>query len=225
MRRSTTLSPESLTALSTPVHWRRSANFVAGGTVAGGNLGRSLQLTPAADGNQNLEAPNIDTAFTAIQLSITPSTAYTIMAWVNFASTVGDNMIFGQNGAIANPANQVLHNGSRNGYYHSGHWGDDIGPDQGINIATGTGIWHHVAYTNDTAGTQSIFVDGVQVANGATGTGGGMDNSLNILIGTSNNGGSFSGMVDEIKMYNEVLTAAADTGQHQMSFPSQPALP
>jgi hypothetical protein len=184
-----------------------SVNFVAGGTVAGGNLGRSLQLNPAADANQNLEAPHIDTAFSAVQLSITPSTAYTIMAWVNFASTVGDNMIFGQNGGVA-AGGQVLHNGSRNGNYHSGHWGDDIGPDQGVNIATGTGIWHHVAYTNTTDGTQSMFVDGIQVANGATGVGGLMDTAVNVLIGSSNNGGSFSGQLDEIKMYNEVLNAS-----------------
>jgi hypothetical protein len=120
-----------------------AVNFVAGGTVAGGNLGRSLQLTPAADGNQNLEAPNIDTAFTAIQLSITPSSAYTAMAWVNFASQAGDNMIFGQNGTVA-AGGRVLHHGSRNGNYHSGHWNDDLGPDQGVSIATGAGIWHHV---------------------------------------------------------------------------------
>jgi hypothetical protein len=185
-----------------------SANFVAGGTVAGGNLGRSLQLTPLADGNQNLEAPNIDTAFTAIQLSITPSSAYTAMAWVNFASQSGDNMIFGQNGGVAN-GGRVLHHGSRNGNYHSGHWNDDLGPDQGVSIATGAGIWHHVAYTNEASGTQSIFVDGVQVATGGSnGTAGEMDTLQNILIGTSNNGGSFSGMLDEIKIYNETLTAS-----------------
>jgi hypothetical protein len=65
------------------------------------------------------------------------------------------------------------------------------------------------AYTNEPSGTQSIFVDGVQVATGGSnGTAGEMDTIQNILIGTSNNAGSFSGMLDEIKIYNETLTAA-----------------
>jgi hypothetical protein len=184
-----------------------SATIFNGGVVSGGNLGRSLQFSPAGDGNQNLEAPNIDTAFNVAALGITPSTPYTAMAWLNFASTAGDNMIFGQNGAVAN-GGQVLHNGSRNGNYHSGHWGDDAGPDQGLNFPTGTGAWHHVAYTNDAAGLQQIYVDGVPQITGGAGTAGAMDLALNLLIGTSNNGGSFSGGVDEIKIYDQLLTQA-----------------
>lgn len=181
-----------------------------GGTVSGGNLGKSLQFTPNADGDQNLQAPNIDTAFSVSSLGITPSTSYTAMAWLNFANNTGDNMIFGEDGVVANAGGgQVLHNGSRNGFYHSGHWGDDAGPDQGLNFATGNGVWHHVAYTNDGAtGLQQIYVDGVVQVSGGAGTAGGMDTTLNLLIGTSNNGGSFSGGVDEIKIYNQLLTQA-----------------
>jgi hypothetical protein len=179
-----------------------------GGAVTGGNLGRALQFTPLADGNQNLEAPNINTNFTLSGIGITPSTAYTAMAWLNFASTAGDNMIFGQDGATALPGGESLHHGSRNGNYHSGHWADDVGPDQGQNVGTGTNVWHHVAWTNDSAGLQKIYVDGVERLSGGAGTAGGMDITKNLLIGTSNNGGSFSGGVDEIKIYNQLLTPA-----------------
>lgn len=186
-----------------------SATIFNGGAVSGGNLGRSLQFTPNADGDQNLQAPNIDTGFTVAALGITPSTPYTAMAWLNFASVTGDNMIFGEDGVVANAGGgQVLHNGSRNGNYHSGHWGDDAGPDQGLNFPTGTGTWHHVAYTNDATGLQQIYVDGVPQITGGAGTAGAMDLTLNLLIGTSNNAGSFSGGVDEIKIYDQLLTQA-----------------
>ncbi len=184
--------------------------FTLGGTVSGGNLGRTLQLTPAADGSGNLDAPNIDTAFTALAIGVTAGTPYTAMAWVNFGSASGDNMIFGQNGSVAANGGAVLHLGSRNGNYQSGHWGDDVGPEATppTTLPTGTGAWHHVAYTNDAAGTQTFVVDGVQIGSGGTGTAGQMDNTIDVLIGTSNNGGSFSGQLDEIKIYNEKLTVA-----------------
>ena len=186
------------------ITYNQTGTITGIGSVAGPQiLGRTLTFAPAADGNQNLEAPHIDTAFTLSALNITPGTAYTAMAWVNFGSTTGDNMIFGQ-GFGGNS----LHHGSRNGNYHSGHWGDDVGPDQGVFVTTGTGAWHHVAFTNDSSGTQEIFVDGLSVASGATGAGGTMDTFQNLLIGTSNNGGSFSGQLDEIKIFNEVRTAA-----------------
>jgi hypothetical protein len=129
------------------------------------------------------------------------------MAWVNFASTAGDNMIFGQDGTNAANGGAVLHLGTRNGNLHSGHWADDIGPDQGISVPPGAG-WHHVAYTNDgAAGNQSIYLDGnLVVGPGAPGTAGAMDTSQLLRIGTANNGGSFSGMLDEVKIFNTQLS-------------------
>jgi hypothetical protein len=185
------------------------ANVVASG-IPGGVGGKALQLTPGADSYTNIEPAYIDTGFTAGTLSVTSGTPYTAMAWVNFANANGDNMIFGGNGTIANAGGgQVLHNGTRNGSLHSGHWGDDLGPDQGVAISSQPGTWHHVAYTNEGGtGLQSIYFDGQLVAGpgGSNGTAGGMDNNINLLIGTSNNAGSFSGQLDEIKIFNTLLT-------------------
>jgi hypothetical protein len=194
----------------------------SGGTVTGGNLGRSLSLLPASNDNQNLEAPHIDTAFTAANLSITPNTAYTAMAWVNFGFTGDDNMIFGQNNDTA--ANgSVLHLGARNGSYHSGHWGDD---QNGGTAATGT--WQHVAFTNDTAGVQKIYLNGQEVTSGPGNAenplGGGLDRASNVLLGTSGNKGSFSGLLDEVKIYNETLDAAAIQQAAVIPEPSSIAL-
>ena len=179
-----------------------------GGLVSGGDLGRSLQLTPLADANTNLEAPNINTNFTATALSIGTANPYTAMAWVRFANQTGDNMVFGQAQAVADQA--VLHLGSRLNQYWDGHWADDI--NSGTTL-TQPNTWHHVAFTNTAAGTQTIYVDGVVRGTGPGDNAGGptvgqMVQTLNVVIGTAGNAGSFSGAVDEVKIYNQVLTQA-----------------
>ena len=191
------------------------------GTVAGGTAtavasgvpapfgpgGQALQLTPAADANQLAQAPHILTGETLAALGITSTTPYTAMAWANFANATGDNMIFGQ--ATGGPNGETLHNGSRNGNLHSGHWADDIGPDQGVNVSSQPGTWHHVAYTNDATGAQSIYFDGNLVAGpGAVGAVGGMPINNLLAIGTANNGGSFNGILDEVKVFNRLLSEA-----------------
>jgi len=186
-----------------------SGTIVNGGVVSGGNLGRSLTLTPFADGNDNLLAPNIDTGFTAAALNIGTATAYTAMAWVNFANQTGDNMVFGQVQTVPGTT-QVLHLGSRNTQYWDGHWADDINSGA---VNTATNAWHHVAWTNTDTGTQTIYVDGALVNSGPGDNAGGptvgqMVTTLNVAIGTSGNGGSFNGSVDEIKIYDQVLTQA-----------------
>ena len=174
---------------------------------APGPSGRALVLTPGADGIGNLEPAFIDTQFTLSTLGITNTTPYTAMAWLNFANATGDNMIFGSDGSTG--ANQVLHHGSRGGNLHSGHWADDIGPDQGFFVSSQPGTWHHFAWTNNGLGqAQSIYMDGnLVVGPGATGVGQ-MDVTKLLLIGTSNNGGSFSGGLDEVKVFDSELTQA-----------------
>src|SRR5688572_21024909 len=71
-----------------------SGTIVASG-VSGGFGGNALQLAPNADGDEVGNAPHILTGFTAAGAGITGSTQYTAMAWVNFSSAAGDNMIFG----------------------------------------------------------------------------------------------------------------------------------
>ena len=179
-----------------------SGVIVASGVTFGGN---AMQLNPAADGNEVGQAPHILTSFSAASAGITGSTQYTAMAWVNFANAIGDNMIFGSNDG----GTDALHHGSRNGNQHSGHWGDDLGPDQGVFINTLPGSWHHVAYTNDVGNAQSLYFDGVLVAGPGAAPGiGGMNINAALAIGTSRNGGSFNGMLDEVRVYNTLLTQA-----------------
>ncbi len=163
------------------------------------DLGTSLRFI-SADAEEG-GAGHIDSGLLPEDLGVTNGATwnrdYTMMAWVNFQSTIGDNMIFGQVSG-----GDALHNGSRNGSLHSGHWGDDIGPDQGVSVNSLPNSWHHVAFVN--AGqTQSIYRDGVLVV-GPGAPGANAANGLsNILISTSRNNGSFVGALDEVKIFGD----------------------
>jgi len=180
--------------------------------VAGGFGGRAIRLQPANDGLGNGAAPNISTSYLvtngAASLGlISNAKPYTAMAWVNFSSSTADNFIFGGTNPPSG-SDQMLHHGSRNGFLHSAHWGDDIGPDQGFNVATDNGNWHHVAYTNDgAAGNQSIYWDGnLVIGPGAAGFNTNLVASAELIIGTSFGSGSFNGFLDEIRVYDTQLT-------------------
>ena len=178
--------------------------------VAGGFGGNALRLTPANDGLGNGAAPNITTGYLVTNGGaglISNSGVYTAMAWVNFSSASGDNFIFGGSNSLSG-SDQMLHHGSRNGNLHSAHWGDDIGPDQGQNVSSDVGTWHHVAYTNDgAAGNQSIYWDGALVIGpGAGGFNGNLVASAELIIGTSFGSGSFSGFLDEVRVYDTLLS-------------------
>jgi Concanavalin A-like lectin/glucanases superfamily/PEP-CTERM motif len=171
--------------------------------------GNALSLAAANPDLGGAAAANIDTGFTVSALNITPSTAYTVMAWANFANQTNDNMIFGGDPGANGGNTQLLHLGARGNQYWSGQWNDDI-QSNGTTNPTDPGNWHHVAYENAGAsGVQTIFVDGVQVAQGAgNGTAGTMSLTANLVLATSFDSGSFNGLLDEVKVYNTELTQA-----------------
>ncbi len=171
-----------------------SVRYLLGKSIAFGNA-------DAEEGSAGHINTGLNPSGWGMANSNTLNRSYTAMAWVNFGSTAGDNMVFGQLDGDA------LHLGSRNGNFHSGHWGDDLGPDQGFSVGTGTGAWQHVAWVND-GNAQSIYRNGVLIVGpGATGAGGGA--AANMMIGTFRNNGSFVGAIDEVKVFgDQVLTAA-----------------
>ena len=194
------------------------SNGTVGGTVGGtasivtgsgpgGFTTNYLSLVPTQDGNQGAGAPHIGTGGSITSLNLAGDQNYTMAAWIRYNNSNGDNMVFG--GADGS----VIHLGSRNqngsGQHWSGHWGDDINANGAP--TTEIGAWHHVAWTN-TAGSneQSIYVDGVLAVSGGAGASGGYgaNGGQTLLIGTSNNGGSFNGDLDDVRVYDEVLSAA-----------------
>ena len=190
----------------------------------GAGFGNALRFTPGADGDGNEIAPHIGTGQVLSLVGITAATEYTATAFVNFDNATGDNMIFGQNGTVAN-GGQSLHLGSRDGSLHSGHWGDDLNNG----VTSDPGNWHHVAYTNDTEGNQAIYFDGVLVdgttpGSDSAGTGGAFDTTQDLWIGTSNNGGSLSGLLDDVRVYDELLSAEEIFAISQVPEPGSVAL-
>lgn len=185
------------------------------GQVCGptGTLGHFLTIAPNADGDADLNAPHISTGASFADFNIvTSADDWTMAAWVRFDNQNGDNMVFGQAENNGGTGNQRLHYGSRGNQYWSGHWGDDLNSGT---TTTDPGNWHHVTWTNS-AGTQEIFVDGVSVASGpgggASADNGNPNDALTVLIGTSGNGGSFAGALDDVRIYDEVLDGTAING-------------
>lgn len=190
-----TSSPTGTTALVAS----QAGVFGANSGTLGGN---ALQLTPTLDADGSFAPPYLNTNMAASFWGINNviNSDHTAMAWVRFANQTGDNMIFGQG-----DGNRV-HLGSRGNQYWHGHWGDDV--NSGTNL-TDTANWHHVAWTNADDGTQQIFVDGVSVGGpGGTNGFGGFVPSNDLLIGTSGNDGSFNGLLDEVKIFDTLLTPA-----------------
>ncbi|MFT5109914.1 MAG: hypothetical protein ACI9UA_005566 [Pseudoalteromonas tetraodonis] len=192
-----------------------SVSIVAGGP-SGGNY---ASFSPTTDGLEGVAAPHLSAGpgATVGALGITGADNYTMAAFVRFNNQTGDNMIFGGS------SGDVLHLGARNAQYHSGHWGDDLNSGA---TSTEAGAWHHVAFTNTTGGLQEIFLDGVNIASGnAPGTGAYTANVNEILlIGTSRNGGSLNGDIDDVRVYNEVLSGAAIGALAGIPEPSGTAL-
>jgi len=78
----------------------------------------------------------------------------------------------------------------------------------GVTADTTTGEWHHVVATYD-GDTMQLYHDGV-LANTTSGAGILLDQSRPLLIGArsdaGNAGGFFSGSIDDVRIYNKVLT-------------------
>ena len=190
------------------------ANGTVGGTAGGtativtgagpgGLTTNYLSLTPSNEDLEGAGAPHIGTGGTIGSLQLGGDKAYSFAAWVRYESQANDNMVFGSN------AGNVLHLGSRNAAHWSGHWGDDV--NAGGAPATVVGEWHHVAWTNTAGdGLQSIYVDGALVVSGGGGNAGAYTNNgvAELLVGTSRNKGSFKGDLDDVRVYDETLSAA-----------------
>ncbi|MEO8354204.1 MAG: LamG-like jellyroll fold domain-containing protein [Chthoniobacteraceae bacterium] len=189
-----------------------STGVIQGTAYGDVNLGNTLTLTPNAVGNTNLEAPHIETNAATSLFGFASNKSYTSFAWVNMASSNGDNTVFGGNSDVAT-GGKVLSLGTRGGDLISGQWDDNVGPDEDAIIPVPNNQWHVIAFTNDgTTGTQTIYLDpgsaSEMMASGGTGVFGTFDVAIDLLIGTGGLGGSFSGQLDRITAYDTLRTPA-----------------
>ena len=155
----------------------------------------------------------VETQYGANQLGLR-DTGYTMTAWLRFTKAAGDAMVFGQ---IATGSNW-LHDGLRNSRAHLGHYGSDIA---GVTTLT-TGAWYHVAWQFD-QGTQRVFVNG-KLDNVAAGKVT-VRQSDPVVIGDASlaGGRAFQGVLDELTVFDEVLTT--EQIQHLVDGGSPNALP
>ena len=184
------------------------------GTLVGGaTYGASKEVTFGQAFYGNRTGANdgyVQTGLTGTELGMGPNSVYTAMAWVKWSGASGqvDHMVFGQEDGPGNSSQ--LHHGIRadsTANVHYGGWGNDLNDAGTVPIDE----WTHVAWSYD-GNDKIVFVNGVETSRGAGGTMAG--HALPVIIGGHGRdaadpaGQSFNGAIDEVKVFNEVLTAA-----------------
>ncbi len=156
-----------------------SASGRSGGALA---LNGSSYLAPAASPPTGLPIGN---------------SSYTTAAWFNPSVLNSGGIIGWGSYGSSKQVNALRLRGAGFSHYW---WGDDVTP----NASLTTGAWFHVAATYDGT-TRRIYLDGVQIAEQASSN----NNSTasNFAIGATNNFSErFSGLLDEVVVYNRALS-------------------
>ena len=123
--------------------------------------------------------------------------SYTLSAWIKPSDLGGNKFLWGQ-------TSQGIHNGIRNGgFLHQAHWGADT--NGATNLNTLAGEWVHAAWVYDgAADIGRMYLNGNLDYEGDKRAPNG---SGNLIIGGSNGGGdNYRGLVDDIAVWNQVLT-------------------
>lgn len=191
-----------------------------GAVVGGSTFVTSTAGTAAGNawqGNRSgLNDAYVQTGVDGTSLGMGAGGVYTAMAWISWAGTFAggsvDHMVFGQEDGAGN--NAQLHHGIRDdsapANIHFGGWGaDQDSSDAGA--VPNDGTWTHVAWQYD--GTDKVvYVNGVETSRAV---GNNISSpALNVIIGGHGRdaadpaGQSFNGLLDDVRIYDEVLDAA-----------------
>lgn len=208
-------------AQSGPGHlWRLDGNLAdAIGTNHGTAVGGTLAYT-----NGQFAQAGVLAGSTCAEVGVALSTsAYTKAAWIFRTGGTSNSVIGGDNStnrhAFGVPANQgyVLCAG------HQGVW-----TNVRDSVAIATGVWTHVAVTYDQAeqgGTLRIYRNGLPCGGTPVATNVAPPNGGLCLIGGHNYGSYFTGRMDDVALWDRVLSAAEikqlyRAGQHDTGLPS-----
>jgi YVTN family beta-propeller protein len=183
----------------------------AGVTFAPGEVGQAFRFN-GIEGGGGVNLGNVP-AF-----DFTPSTSFTIEAWVNsFAASVppAGQAIVTLNYNCSNTLQQLaIQTGTERAYFQVR---DADGVSAGALFsptALSKNTFHHVAGVRQVVGltkTVSLYVDGVLVATAADPTTGALAINTPDTIGRINVCGTtstFNGLIDEVSIYNRALTSA-----------------
>ncbi|MGH7176842.1 MAG: LamG-like jellyroll fold domain-containing protein [Tepidisphaeraceae bacterium] len=168
-----------------------TANLVGGAAWTVGRNGSGIEF----DGSSGyLTAPN--------KSSLNPTTAISLIAWVKADTWANGNRRILQKGNTDNQY-RLTGEGGLLKFHLAGVNGGVL-----TTALPSTGVWHHVAATYDGA-TMRIFLDGVDVANGAAG-GAIATTSDPLYIGHkaagSWVGNLFDGVMDDVRIYSRALS-------------------
>jgi len=175
-----------------------------------GEINRADQLTIGGSGAPKGSTPGTGADFQGGFLNVAGASvdgivndvegqnSYTMTAWIKPSDLAGDKFLFGQ-------TTQGIHNGIRGGgFLHQAHWGADN--NASTNLSTLEGEWVHAAWVYDgVADKGTIYLNGEVDAEVDKRPPNG---SGNLIVGGRNGGGqNYLGLVDDVAVWNEVLTA------------------
>src|SRR5450631_1040732 len=135
------------------------------------------------------------------RLSFTAAQSYTLSAWVNATNLTSVSA----QGVVVKARNASAYYGIYVSASPSPQW---VAGANGANI-TGSAVtagWHHVAIVQDGPGNgRTLYVDGVSTGTGPAADGSGVGD---LWIGRSSSGETFTGGVDDVRLYNRALSAS-----------------
>ena len=193
-------------------------------TSGNGNNGTLVGSPVFVAGRIGNQAVSLNGTNQYVTVPISVRTNFTIAYWVNTTATsagavwtTGLGMISGDVAGVANDFGISL--------ITNGAVGFGIGnPNTTLSsvAAINNGQWHHVAVTRVSSTGQMItYIDGVQTAT-VTGPTGVRDAPAAIRIGgLLSGGGFFAGSLDEVRLYNVVLSSAEVSG---LANPASPPI-
>jgi hypothetical protein len=170
-----------------------SSSYGANGTIfgavwTGGRLGSALQFNGVSD-------------YVGVNINL-PVTEYTFAAWFKTTAANGALMSVVDPVSPSAPAHD-RHLGLQGGRVCHRVWSEETYCSPG---AYNDGLWHLAAVTVGNGGGH-LYVDGVLVATGNK-TASDFNWQSGLVIGNHGSYGAFAGAIDDVRIYNRVLSAA-----------------
>jgi hypothetical protein len=193
--------------------WKAEGNALDSAGTNNGMLQGGAGYAPGEVG----QAFSLDGSTGCVEIPDAPAvelTSLTLEAWVLFDSTSGLRTVFAKpvGSGPFDSYSLWLSSGTLNGILSDV---TGFGAQLSATAPLTTGTWYHVAYTVDAgASQQALYVNGVQVASGATTLSAGYDTQPLLLGRDTENGAPnyfLQGLIDEASIYNRALTPAEIT--------------
>jgi len=208
-----------LASSQTPIAWWKfdeASGSTASATVGGidGSLSGSATFASGISGNA-LQLSSAGGSYASFGNNFgLIATSYSISFWVNSTTTTSDQIILGKHRAtfvsghfVGMGANGPYGAANKAWAYQSSFPGNQPISTTSIN----DGSWHHVVVTyNIGSGSHTIYVDGAPAESSTIAAGMGVAAADFMVGGIFTSGGAavstFTGMVDDLQIYGEVLS-------------------